>query len=419
MPFRLKVCRIQFFTELTTQLWDSLGSRNDGCLAYSRQQSDLNCDCDRPSTADCGVSSFNKKFQKIKYEIDRQNFTIAKLNREIEMKIQRGFPSPCLRTLQSELYAEKKKLKTMIEKAKDEQAQGGCGNDQWESIALSLNDVQRCGNILKPPPTPSDISKVTGFTNLEFCESILTDNECLNSERNKLQEQLCCKDQSVQQLEDKLGSLQCQIVKISHENQKMAKKLEEPNFPSDMKCKIQSITSYTSKLSSNVNQLESNLVAMRKDLQNVKKEKKIAFDFEQQSQTPSRNEMSSKGDCVVNKPGDGRECPKACPCNLNENQSAAKLKCLESQYANLQTEFCRKEKETKELTERMKKCLENCKGDKERAENEALKNRADELVSEISDYKVFIKELQEQVDMYREKFMKGKPKAFTVWLDEC
>lgn len=60
------------------------------------------------------------------------------------------------------------------------------------------------------------------------------------------------------------------------------------------------------------------------------------------------------------------------------------------------------------MVERMKKSLDECKGDKEKAENEALRNRADELIAEIADYKIFIKEVQEQVDMYREKFMKGK-----------
>lgn len=359
-----------------------------------RQRGDF--DCDRPSTADYGArpkTKTGKGFQRIKHEIDRQNITIAKLEREIDMKAMRGFPSPCLRPLQSQLCAEQKKLQAMIQKSKDKQARVGCSSDCWESPRLSFN---RDSNS-KPLATAS--------SNLEFCESILNDNENLDDERNQLQEELLCKDDKLQDFEDKIECLQSQLIKICHENQMMTKKLEESQSctnQSDVKSKIESIVANGDKLSTSIYQLESNLSVLRNDLSNIKKDKKIAFDFEKQSQKPSCTRIKSEGDSVLSQP------PKSCPCNQNQTQAADKLKCLESQYLNLQTEYCRKEKESKEMVERMKKCLDNCKGDKERAENEALKNRADELVAEISDYKIFSKELQEQVDIYREKFMKGE-----------
>lgn len=402
-----------------TQLLVSLDSCEDDCLKTNCQQQ-IDADCGRLSTVDCGArpkTQINKKFQKMKYKIDQQNFAMAKLKREIEMKAHRGFPSPCLRLLQSQYCSEQKKLNAMIEKATDEQARAGCSKDSWKPITLSFDDIPACRKSLKPPSTPSGISKVSAFSNLNFCESILSDNQSLDSERNELQEQLICKDEAFQELEDKIELLQSQMIKICHENQTMAKKLEEsqsrtsqPEYQKDVKTKIQSVVSNADKLSCGIHQLESNLAELRNDLHQVKKEKKIAFNFEQELQATSCAEEKSNGDNAQNPCPSLR--PKSCPCNPCDVQAAAKLKCFKSQYENLQIEYCRKEKESKETVERLKKCLDNCKGDKERAENEALKNRADELVAEISDYKIFIKELQEHVDMYRDKFMKGKRSAF-------
>jgi molecular chaperone GrpE (heat shock protein) len=95
----------------------------------------------------------------------------------------------------------------------------------------------------------------------------------------------------------------------------------------------------------------------------------------------------------------------------NENPEEAineiKVNRLKTQYESLQCEYVRKEKECEELTERMKSCLNECNETREKATNEALRKRADEMLKEIEENKIFIRELQHQVDMYREKFMKG------------
>jgi hypothetical protein len=56
----------------------------------------------------------------------------------------------------------------------------------------------------------------------------------------------------------------------------------------------------------------------------------------------------------------------------------------------------------------MKNCLNECNDSREKATNEALRKRAEEMLIQIEENKIFIRELQNQVDMYREKFMKGK-----------
>lgn len=59
------------------------------------------------------------------------------------------------------------------------------------------------------------------------------------------------------------------------------------------------------------------------------------------------------------------------------------------------------------MTERLKTFLEGCDDVKERVENELLRKRAEQSISEIDDYKIFIKELQSQIDNNKCKFMKG------------
>lgn len=355
-------------------------------------------DCEKTSKFESGTKPkpASKKFQKVKYEIDRQNFTIAQLTREIETKTKREFPLPCLYALNGQLCNEKKKLEAMIKHSMSLQQSNG-GVDHWDAIPLTTYEDCK-GKTPKPPRTPSNISKISAFTDLEFCESLLSDNENINNDRFELQEELYRKDQSLHDLEDKVDILQCQLIKMCN-NSKIS--IAPSNTNDITKSKMQSVIAKTEKLTTGIHQLESNLSELRVELDFVKNEKKIAFEIQEKCQeTTPCNEVKTRDS----------QCPKTSDCN-GDSHMEKKLKNLQCQYTNLQAELCRKEKECKETTDRMKKCLAECNDDKERAENEALKHRADELVTEITDYKVFIKELQEHVDMYREKFMKAQEKV--------
>lgn len=165
---------------------------------------------------------------------------------------------------------------------------------------------------------------------------------------------------------------------------------QKGSSPTELKCQLKAMVTNAEILSSHMQDMESTLSELRCEMENLKKEQKVSADFKSKS-------------CSEPSP-----CGTQAPCNFSETANVKKLKCLQNQYATLQGEYCRKEKESKDLADRLKKFLESCEGDKDKAENSALRTRASELESEIGDLKVFIKEIQEQVDSYREKFMKGE-----------
>lgn len=328
----------------------------------------------------------SKKYQKIKYEIDRQNFLIGKLCRELKMKTEQCVPENCLQKLQCELCNEQKKLDAMIKHAMGEQKR--CGDENWGPIPVAVDDREP----LEPPQTPSDISKISGFSDLQLSELQLDDYEDLEDDRFQLQQEILSKDLTLQDLESKLEKMQCKLLDMCQENKSMAQKLgksQSVKSQQEMNDKLNLQVENATKLSSSIEKLSAHLNDLRNELAGLKKEKKIAFEMGRSSMTEA----------------DGFR-PKTCPCKGDDD--TRKVKVLESQYLNLQTEYCRKEKQCKEMIERMKNLIDSSNDDKERAVNEALKKRADEMVEEINDNKVFIRELQQQVDVYRDKFMKGE-----------
>lgn len=185
--------------------------------------------------------------------------------------------------------------------------------------------------------------------------------------------------------------LHCQLEKVCQENKSMATKAGQlkESSPSELRSQLKAMVTNAEILSSHMQDMESTLSELRCEMESLRKEKKASVNF--------------KASC-----SESNVCPTKAPCTFSERANIKKLKCLQDQYATLQGEYCHKEKESKDLADRLKKFLESCEGDKNKAENSALRTRAGELESEINDFKVFIKELQEQVDSYREKFMKGE-----------
>lgn len=308
------------------------------------------------------------------------------------MKTEQGFPEDCLRALKKELCAEKKKLKTMTDHDCVEKERRCKSDEGWETICFDeLSSSDECKNRNKPPGTPPGISKCSGFTDMQFSDELVTENERLESDRFALQEKLLSKNESLQDLEVKLEKMQCHLIKICHENKTMAEKLakahnrSDNDGQSDIKEKVQAYIDNANCLTEGIHELESQLKKLRLEVDSVKREKEVADELVTSSYKS----------------------------NTVEHQAEMKLKCLQSQYANLQFEFCRKQQECMDMAERMQKSLDKGAGDEDGVVNKALKKRADEFESEIASNKVFIRELQEQVCTYQQKFLKGKKETLT------
>ena len=326
------------------------------------------------------VQLSSKKYQKIKYEIDLQNFEVAKITRELKMRTENCFPANCLQQTELELTNARKKLNLMIKCAMNEQKKSG---ENWGPIPLAFDKISSSSLLYLKPKTPSNISEISGFNNHQFD---LDNFETLEEDRFSLQREILFKDEMLQELEQKLEATQCQILRMCQENQSMTRKLHESQTEAcrkQLNTKLNAQVEKATKLSCTIEKLSTNLNNLRCELDTLKEEKKISINFQNYSKPTFRT------------------CP-------GTSEDSRKLKLFESKYSNLQNEFCQREKQYKEMTERMKHFLNNCDDEKEQAVNEGLKKRAHEMALEISENKVFIEELQEQVAIYRDKFMKCK-----------
>lgn len=211
-----------------------------------------------------------------------------------------------------------------------------------------------------------------------FVSSLLSDNESLASDRLKFQEELLNKDKICNQMEEKLDTLQTQLVGVSNENKAMAHRLsdQENNVEKELKDKLSSYVHSAKKMDNEMKSLQCYVETLQKEVARLKQEK-------------------SKD--AVKPPNDTPE----------EAINEIKFNRIKTQYETLQCEYQKKEKECEDLTTRMKVCLSDCNESREKATNEALRKRAEEMVKEIEENKIFIRELQRNVEVYREKFMKG------------
>lgn len=167
-------------------------------------------DCPPPCPGECPPSApkstcqppVSKKFLKMKYEIEQQNYIIEKLNREIEKKTEKNFPTTELTRLQNLMREERAKLMKMIRFAMEMQKE--LGTDKWGPISISaayekLSDCQREPlKCVRPPVTPSETSRISGFDELEIL--LLSDS----NENSKLKRNLEEKEEMIDKLKQKL-----------------------------------------------------------------------------------------------------------------------------------------------------------------------------------------------------------------------
>ncbi|CAO1371934.1 unnamed protein product [Diamesa hyperborea] len=351
--------------------------------------------CPETSSKPCGSSHPNKKYLKIKFEIDQQNYVVEKLNYEIILKTKCCESEDKLCIMKKNLNREIEKLKEMYRYAMVEQRM--CKNEKWGPISVSAIDEvqivsnnspqQACGKKPRFPKVPSNISDVSGFSKLELSESLLSNNECLEDDKFKLQNELLCKDHHVQELQANLHMTQCEMAKLCRENMAMARKLENPDpcqkpvkCCSDVEFRLKYYKENTDKLECNISQMDTALKKLKCELEAVKKDK------------------VPKCPCELSP-----SCPPAPKTDPNKN--------LKVQYSNLMNEYCKKDAECTQMTERLKKTMIDCNDKKDQVENEFLKKRCEDLAKEVCDFKVFMKELQCQVDLYRDKFLAAQEKV--------
>lgn len=369
--------------------------------------------CKQSETKPCEPSHPNKKYLKIKFEIEQQNYIVEKLNYEIISKTKCCESEEKLCIMKKNLNREIAKLKDMFRYAMVEQRM--CKNEKWGPISVSAIDEVEIGSNNSPqltcakkprfPKVPSNISDVSGFSKLELSESLLSNNECLEDDKFKLQNELLCKDHHVQELEANLHMTQCEMAKLCRENMAMARKLENSDpcqkptkCCNDVESRLKYYKENTDILECNISQMDTALKKLKCELDAVKKDKGPICSC---GPLP----CCSTTPCCLSSPccPSNSCCPPAPKVDVNKN--------LKVQYSNLMNEYCKKDAECNQMTERLKKTMMDCNDKKDKVENEFLKKRCDELAKEVCDFKIFMKELQCQVDLYRDKFLAAQEKV--------
>lgn len=122
---------------------------------------------------------FSRKYLKMKYEIELQNFAIDKINRELQVKFLQCCPEPEVRQLKHRLGLELHKLCQMVEMAIS--AQRHNPSEKWGPIPIStIGEAMK----ISPPHVPSGISNVSGFNDLKDLRE--DQGRCLKIETEKL-----------------------------------------------------------------------------------------------------------------------------------------------------------------------------------------------------------------------------------------
>lgn len=337
-------------------------------LAESEQTSQIEAAQNEDSTN--STQNLCKTFKKIKYEIDLQNYKINKLKRALKTC---GIPPKKARQMEKELQMEMCKLGEMIQCVMKK----GFNNEEnceWGSISLIQCDSDD-DFLLMPPETPSDISNISGCEEYAYTEMLLSDNEMLAESVHKLQGCILKRDETACCLQRKIAYLEQQLEKLTKGSEKVAHKMEgKPMNYEKLNLELKHYVDVAETLSCNINRMDMYLKELRNEFNCLKNVK---------SQTST--------DIVGEKVG-------------GEEIHDAKIKDLHHQYSTLLKNFCQKE-----TTNRLKKCSnnKNCNS----TESTILHKESEKLINEIEDYRLMVKELQTQVDLYRDKFMKAQEKV--------
>lgn len=184
------------------------------------------------------------------------------------------------------------------------------------------------------------------------------------------------KEKALSELEQKLMEMQNQMHDLTNKNLTLAEKLNESSKSSEDGTKLSNILNSSRALSGNVEKMEKYLKLLREEFEAAKTT----------SQT-DLNRQLTHGDCEK------------------------KVKMLDCKYKNLLQKYCSKNDECNDITKRLQNVLKKINKNTDQAENEMLKCQAEKLMHEIEDYRNLIHELQYQVSLYRDKFLKAQQRV--------
>lgn len=263
----------------------------------------------------------------------------------------------------------------------------------FEPIMLATTlDEDQMPKCLAIGPTKSDQNRFmtpSVLRNIEHRSSIRS----LARERCHLQHELLNRDRIVENLQENLQVMQCELTKMTQENMQLSKKIDcigkPKSAPVDVECRLRSYKENADALEQNITKMALALNQLQLELNGV---------------------QGDRDSFEKNRPSTAVTCPSRKSRGETHKESLEQDNHdLKKQYALLLQEYGRKEREIKELNEKLRKGIdaEQCKSP-ERVELEIVRKQLNELLDEQEEFKIIIKEQSTQVEEYRDKFMSAQ-----------
>ena len=221
-------------------------------------------------------NGFCKKYLKMRYEIEMQNYLISKQNRELQAKTKKCCPQDELCQLKFNLDKEVLKLRKMVEFAISMQRKNA--EEKWGPIAISTfskNQIRKslpCPSEpvqkLKAPETPSGVTLVSGFDELDDVLMACEEETCLGKNRECPQQ---CPNEDPRV---KFGDQTCSNEVRCEDLFGTRSDKESSNFSKRVvELELKTVTDSMKALMSNVDTMKCKIQKLRKEFGSYKKTK--------------------------------------------------------------------------------------------------------------------------------------------------
>ncbi|XP_063702386.1 calponin homology domain-containing protein DDB_G0272472-like [Culicoides brevitarsis] len=239
--------------------------------------------------------------------------------------------------------------------------------------------------------TPSAMRNIDRRPSVRSQKRMASDNSSLARERCHLQNEILNRDRIVENLQENLRIMQCELTKMTHENMQLTKKIDcldkTKENPEDAECRLRVYKENADCLEQNLTKMGLALNQLQMELTGVDRES-----------------------CGTSRPVTATTCPsRKNRSETHHDDLEEQNRELKAQYVVLMQEYRHKEREIKELNEKIRKNIEfeQCSSP-ERVELNIARKQLNDLMDEQEEFKVIIKEQATQVEEYRDKFMKAQ-----------
>lgn len=162
--------------------------------------------------------AYCKKYKKMKYEIELQNYLVDKLNRDLQIKISKNYPETIVQELNIDLEREIMKLKEMIEFTIFEQCQNkdlGWGTIPISPLTSKSISIPESSCGIPKSPCVSSVSTFSMLEELNLSQE--KEKHELQSEfQNNKQKHMAMILNEIKELEYKLCELKSSQLQISN-----------------------------------------------------------------------------------------------------------------------------------------------------------------------------------------------------------